>query len=342
MKIRRFFAVCLALLMLSACAAPEEAGNSCQIEVLAMDTIMSLTIYGKNDRQGERILRDAAGRIRELEGLLSVTDENSEIYRVNHSGGVPVSLSGDTRDLLAGALSLCASTDGALDISIYPVVRAWGFTTGEYRVPEAAELEGLLPLTDHTRIAMENGVLTLPEGMELDLGAVAKGYAGDQLMALFSERGVTSAIASLGGNVQTLGAKPDGSPWRVAVQAPEGGYAGVLEVVGKAVITSGGYQRYFEQGGKTYIHIIDPATGYPAENELASVTIVSDSGTRGDGLSTALFVMGRAGAADYWRAHRDFDFVLLMKDGSAAVTEGLEDCFSLYGAWENRTLEVIR
>lgn len=342
MKLRRFVVICLALLTLTACAAPAEAGGSCQIEVLAMDTIMTLTVYGQGDRQGESILQDAAGRIRELESLLSVTDENSEIYRANHSGGTPVPLSDDTRDLLTEALFLCASTDGALDISVYPVVQAWGFTTGKYRVPEAAELEGLLSRTDYTRISMENGVLMLPEGMELDLGAVAKGYAGDQLMELFTKKGVTSAIVSLGGNIQTLGAKPDGSPWRVAVQAPEGGYAGVLEVVGKAVITSGGYQRYFEQDGNTYIHIIDPATGYPVENGLASVTIVADSGTRGDGLSTALFVMGREGAAEYWREHRDFDFVLLMKDGSVAVTEGLEDCFSLYGEWENRTLEVIR
>ena len=342
MKIRRFFAVCLALLMLPACASPAEAGNRCQIDVLAMDTIMTLTIYGKNDKQGEKILQDAAGQIRELDSLLSVTDENSEIYRANHSGGKPVSLSDDARDLLAEALSLCASTDGALDVSVYPAVRAWGFTTEEYRVPEAAELTSALAKTDYTRISMENGILTLPEGMELDLGAVAKGYAGDRLMEFFAKKGVTSAIASLGGNIQTLGAKPDGSPWRVAVQAPEGGYAGVLEVVGKAVITSGGYQRYFEQDGKTYIHIIDPATGYPVENELVSVTIVADSGTRGDGLSTALFVMGRDGAEEYWREHRDFEFVLLMKDGSAAVTGGLEDCFSLYGEWENRTLDVIR
>lgn len=342
MKPHRFFAACLALFMLTACAAPAEPDASCQIEVLAMDTIMTLTVYGQNERRGEAILQDAAARIRELESLLSVTDENSELYRANHSGGMPVPLSDDTLGLLTEALSLCASTDGALDISVYPAVRAWGFTTGAYRVPETAELKKLLSQVDYTRIALENGVLTLPEGMELDLGAVAKGYAGDRLMELFKERGVTSAIASLGGNVQTLGAKPDGSPWRVAVQAPEGGYAGVLEVVGKAVITSGGYQRYFEQDGNTYIHIIDPATGYPVENELASVTIVADSGTRGDGLSTALFVMGREGAAEYWRGHRDFDFVILTKNGGVVITEGLEDCFSLYGEWENAALEVLR
>ena len=146
----------------------------------------------------------------------------------------------------------------------------------------------------------------------------------------------------LGGNVQALGTKPDGSPWRVAVQAPGGGYAGVLEIVDKAVVTSGGYQRYFEQDGETYIHIIDPATGRPARTGLASVTIVADSGLQGDGLSTALFVMGREKAEAFWRGNPDFDFILLGEDGTAAITEGLEECFSLYGGWEGRPLEIIR
>ena len=147
---------------------------------------------------------------------------------------------------------------------------------------------------------------------------------------------------SLGGNVQALGAKPDGESWRIAVQAPEGGYAGVLEITDKAVVTSGGYQRYFEKDGETYIHIIDPSTGYPARTGLASVTIVADSGFLGDGLSTALFVMGREKAEDYWLAHPDFEFILLEEDGTAVITEGLEDSFSLFGDWAGRPLEVVR
>ncbi|MBD5150494.1 MAG: FAD:protein FMN transferase [Oscillibacter sp.] len=307
-----------------------------------MDTIMSLTVYNQPAEEGMEVLRKAATRIEELDALLSVTDENSEIYRVNHGGGEAVSLSEETRQLLAEALALCGSTGGALDVTIYPVVRAWGFTTGDYRVPEAAELSALLADVDYTRAALEGERLTLPEGVELDLGAVAKGWTGDQLMELFAGAGVTSAIVELGGNVQTLGAKPDGTPWRVALQAPEGGYAGVLEIVDKAVITSGGYQRCFEQDGVTYIHIIDPSTGYPAESGLVSATIVADRGVQGDGLSTALFVMGREKAEDYWRAHHDFDFILLCEDGTAVMTEGLEDSFSLYGGWEDSPLEIIR
>ena len=196
-------------------------------------------------------------------------------------------------------------------MTVYPLVRAWGFTTGEYRVPEEAELSALLENVGYTRVALDGNTLALPVGMELDLGAVAKGYAGDRIMDLFRSTGMIYSIVELGGNVQALGTKPDGSPWRVAVQAPEGGYAGALEIVGKAVVTSGGYQRYFEQDGQIYCHIMDPATGRPVENGLASVTIVADRGIQADALSTALFVMGRERAEAYWRAHQDFDFILL-------------------------------
>lgn len=341
MRRYRFMIFLWTLLLLTGCsAAPEE--KPCRYELMAMDTIMSLTIYGKPAQKAQDILQQAAGQIQDLDALLSVTNEESEIYRINHSYGEAVQLSEKTLELLGDALELCQTTEGTLDITIYPVVRTWGFTTGEYRVPEEAELSALLEKVDYTQVVLDEENLTLPEGMELDLGAVTKGWTGDQLMELFQEAGVTSAIVELGGNVQALGTKPDGSPWRVALQAPEGGYAGALEIVDKAVITSGGYQRYFEQDGETYCHIIDPSTGHPAQTGLASVTIVSDRGVQGDGLSTALFVMGREKAETYWRTHPDFDFILLGEDGTVTITEGLEDSFTLYGDWENHPLEVIR
>ena len=260
---------------------------------------------------------------------------------MNHAAGQPVELSAGTRQLLADALALCASTDGALDVTMYPVVRAWGFTTGEYRVPESDELSALLERVDFARVSLEGNTLTIPADMELDLGAVAKGFTGDQLMELFAASGVTSAIVELGGNIQTLGAKPDGSPWRVAVQSPDGGYAGALEIIDKAAVTSGGYQRYFEQDGETYWHIMDPATGRPARSGLVSVTIVTDRGVEADGLSTALFVMGKDRAAAYWKTHPGFDFILIDEDGCVTVTEGLENSFSLYGDWIGSPLEII-
>ena len=212
----------LLFFILICCIAPSGCagspiGDPLVAELPAMDTLMKLTLYGEN---AQAAAEPAKERIQELEGLLSTTDENSEIYAANHSGGAPVALSGDTAALLDRALQLCRRTDGALDVTIYPVVRAWGFTTGGSRVPDRAELDGLLERVDYARVSLSGSTLTLPEGMELDLGAVAKGYTGDVLMDLLEEAGVTSAIVELGGNVHALGSKPDGSPWRVAVQAP--------------------------------------------------------------------------------------------------------------------------
>lgn len=334
---RRLSLLCIVLLLLlTGCSVSEP----CRRELMAMDTFMTLSVYAQSPAAGEALLEEAAGEIRRLEGLLSVTDPGSEIYQVNHGGAV--SLSEPVRELLEKALELCRETGGALDVTVYPAVRAWGFTTGEYRVPEEAELSALVERVGYGRVSLDGDRLALPEGVELDLGSVGKGWTGDRLTALFREAGVSSAIMELGGNVQALGTKPDGAPWRVAVQAPGGGYAGVLEIADKAVVTSGGYQRYFEQDGETYIHIIDPATGRPARTGLASVTIVADSGLQGDGLSTALFVMGREKAEAFWRRNPEFDFILLGEDGTAAITEGLEECFSLYGGWVGRPLEIIR
>lgn len=336
---RRVWALALALVaLLSACGPGAVKEEPFIEEFLAMDTAMRLTVYGQGAGEAAGLARE---RVLELEALLSVTDENSDICAANRNGGG--ALHADTAALLERALALCGETGGALDVSVYPVVRAWGFTTGAYRVPEEAELAALLERVDYTRISLEGTVLTLPEGMELDLGAVAKGWTGDRLMELLRREGITSAIVELGGNVQALGSKPDGSPWRVAVQAPDGsGYAGALEITDCAAVTSGGYQRYFEQDGETYCHIIDPADGRPARSGLASVTVVAEEGAAADALSTALFVLGRERGEALWRERGGFECVFIGEDGSVAVTQGLEGRFSLYGAWEGRTLEIVR
>ena len=185
---------------------------------------------------------------------------------------------------------------------------------------------------DHVLYDEKKQEVTLnKEGMKIDLGGIAKGYTSSKVMDIFKENGISSAVISLGGNVQTLNGKPDGSDWRVAVENPAdtGSYIGVLSIKDKVVITSGGYERYFKQDGKTYHHIIDPATGYPANNGLTSVTIVSDDGTLADGLSTSLFIMGPEKAQKYWKEHSDeFDTILVKDDGSILVSEGLAEYFT--------------
>ncbi len=328
----------LCLCLLAGCAG-RAANDAETVELMAMDTFMRVTAYGEHREAAEL----AKEEITALESLLSVTDEGSEIYAANHAEGKPVTLSSDTAALLSRALELCESTGGALDVTIYPVVRAWGFTTDEFRVPEADELAALLERVDYTQVSMEGNTLTLPAGVELDLGAVAKGWTGDRVAALLRQQGVESALLELGGNIHTVGAKPDGSLWRVAVTDPAGdGYAGVVEVANKAVVTSGGYERCFERDGETYWHIIDPDTGYPARTGLQSVTVVAEEGVKCDALSTALFVMGPEKAAEFWRETGGFDFILLTGGGEIVITEGIEGSFSPYGAWIDQTVIVLR
>ena len=342
MKILRILSGLLVFLLLPGCtsASVQKDDEPYTAQIFAMDTIMNLTIYGEH---GQEMASQAAQRIEELEKLFSVTDESSEIYTANHNSGAEIPLSMDTAVLLERALELCGSTSGALDVTILPILQAWGFTTGAYQIPTDLELAELLKQVDYRSVSLTGNTLTLPQNMQLDLGAVAKGYTGDQLMELFKQNGVTSAIVELGGNVQALGVKPDGSPWRVGIQSPEGtGYAGILEIEDKAVVTSGGYQRYFEQDGSMYWHILNPTGGKPARSGLASVTIVADEGLLCDALSTALFVMGAEKAAAYWRENGGFDFILIGEDGKITITEGLRDSFSLYGAWSENPLEVLQ
>ena len=297
-------------------------------DVFAMDTYMTLTAYGNN---ADEALNEAEAEIERLDALLSTGDENSEIYALNQNG--TGTISEDTEILLDESEKLYTDTNGVFDITIYPVMDAWGFTTQNYRIPSDAELTGLLKNVDASRIQYnkDEKKVTLPADVKIDFGGIAKGYTSSKIMDIYKKCKVTSGMVSLGGNVQLLGAKPDGSSWRIAVQSPDdtNDYLGVLEAKDKAVITSGGYERYFEENGTTYHHIIDPATGYPARSGLKSVTIVSDDGTLADGLSTSLFIMGKDKACDFWKEHSDkFDMILMTVDNELYVSEGIADVFS--------------
>ena len=299
-------------------------------DIFAMDTVMSVTAYGE---EAETAVSAAVDEINRLDTLFSVGNADSDITRLNTEKTATVS--DETFSLVERSLELYKSTDGALNITIYPLMEAWGFTTGEYRVPEQTELTSLLGTMqiDGIQCDSDTKTITLPENTQIDLGAIAKGYTSSRLMDLFAEYDVVSALVSLGGNVQVYCTKPDGSKWRVAVEDPfsdsEEAYAGILSLQDQAAITSGAYERYFEQDGVRYHHILDPSTGYPAESGLSSVTIVSADGTLADALSTALFVMGKDKAITYWRAHADeFDMVLIEDNGNITISEGLEDSFS--------------
>lgn len=338
---RRIVALVLIFALLCGCVPADEPLPSTSF--FAMNTPMSVQIDG-----GETLLRGVEELAYALEHKLSVTDEKSEIFALNSNGGGEVS--SETAELIEFALDMCESTDGALDITIYPVLRAWGFTVDDvdydngFVLPTDGELSELLALVDYRRVEVSDDSVTLGEGMMLDLGAVAKGYASDRIAGYLRRGGVTSALLNLGGNVYALGKKPNGVKWTIGVADPiNGGTLGTLQVEDAAVVTSGGYERSFTgSDGVRYHHIIDPSTGRPADSGLASVTVVGDSGARCDALSTALFVMGLDRASDYWRENDGFEAVFVTSDGELFVTAGLEDNFITQGDYGGTLPSVIR
>ena len=314
--------------------------NEASKELFAMDTYITMTAYG---RDAETALTEAADKRAALEQLWSVTDPHSDIYAVNHGEGHPIRVSEETSELVSFALQMAEETNGALEPTIYPVLSAWGFTTEEHRVPSETEIAELLGNVGYERVRLEGDTVQLDNGMMLDLGAIGKGYAGDLVAQVVQENGSTSALLNFGGNIQAIGTKPDGSRWRLGLRDPfTGGTLGVLEISNMAVVTSGNYERYFiGEDGKQYGHIIDPATGYPAESGLVSVTIVAGEGRLCDALSTSLFVMGLDKAAEYWKQHPDFEMILITEDGEIDLTEGIADAFTLDSYHSNMRVNVI-
>lgn len=326
--------ILLAFVLLLVCAQKQQALKPYTNSFFAMDTYMTFTVYGNG---AETSLQLAEARIRELEGLWSVTDTQSDIYAINHSNGEPVKVDEETDGLLSFALDMAEQTDGALEPTIYPVLRAWGFTTQKNRIPPDSEIMELLEYVDYEKVKIENGNVCLDAGSMLDFGAVGKGYAGDEAAEALRGNGITSALLDIGGNIQAVGTKPDGSDWRVGIKNPfTGGVIGVLEIADAAVVTSGSYERYFiGEDGKKYSHIIDPVTGYPVDNGIASVSVIAKEGKLCDALSTSLFVMGLDDAMDYWHEHKDFDIIIIMEDGDIHMTEPIWEQFTLEESYLN-------
>lgn len=324
--------------ILTGCSAPaEEMQQPVERSLFAMNTYMTFTAYGED---AQAALQEAEECIQQVEGLWSVTDKDSEIYQANHSGGQPVTVSEETAEIISFALEMAQRTGGALDPTIYPVLTAWGFTTDSKQVPSQQQIAQLLEQVGYDRIQINGSELTVPDGMELDLGAVGKGYTADLVTEILRRHGVTSALISLGGNIQAIGSRPDGSDWRLGIRAPwESGNLGVLTVSDAAVVTSGRYENYFDdEQGNIYWHILDPSTGYPADSGLQSVTIVGREGKMCDALSTALFVMGAQSAEQYWRENGGFEMLLVTDSGEILITEGIAEDFTLN---EGRT-ETVR
>lgn len=327
-----------AVLLCIACLVPLAAcGESrmSQKQIVAMDTIMTLTAYGKNAEAG---LSAAGDVITAMDAMLDPELQTSTVYTINNAQGQNVVVSGQIAKMLSTANVVYAKSGGALDLSIYPLIKRWGFVDARYYVPTAEEIAADLQLLNFDKMVLTSYPssgsysVSFPAGTQISFGAVAKGCASAYALDAMRQAGVTSGIISLGGNVQTLGTKPDGSNWTVSVQDPNdtASYLGLLSVGETAIVTSGSYQRKFTDiKGQTYHHILSPTSGYPSNSGLLSVTIICEDGTMADCLSTAMFVLGESRALNYWRSNGGFDMILVTNDNRIICTKGLIEAFSL-------------
>lgn len=323
--------LCTALFCLGGCAeksregdngpapSPERKGVSTSNTGFFFDTVVTLRLYDARDGLMDEIM-SACGR---YEALLSKTVEGSDVWRINHADGQPVQVSEETWQILQSAKHFYEISDGAFSITLAPVIALWGFTDGSERMPTDEERLTALALVDDSQLKLEGDrMVSLPAGMSIDLGGIAKGYIADKI-AEMSEGNVSGAVLNFGGNVYVVGLKPDGSEYRIGIRDPQGtenDSKAILTVHDTSVVTSGIYERYFIKDGVWYHHILDPKTGMPAENELMSATIVSKSSMEADAMATICIVLGAERAQEILKA-QGFDAVLLTKDNQSIVTD---------------------
>ncbi len=326
--------LCFALLFsLAGCGE----SNMEQKQIFAMDTVMTLTAYGKHAASG---LNAAAGTISAMDAELDPELPTSVTYEINHADGQSVVVPAQVAKMLSVAKTVYDRAEGSLDLSIYPVVKLWGFVDSRYYIPTNEELSAAIVKKAFDKMVLTSYPATgsysvsFPAGTEISFGAIGKGCAAENAVDAMRQAGVSSGIISLGGNVQTLGLKPDGSNWTVAVQDPNdtSTWVGTVSVGETAVVTSGSYQRFFENDGNIYHHIINPVTAAPVTNNLLSATIICEDGTLADALSTAMFVLGETRALNYWRAYGGFEMILITKSNQIICTKGLIESYTANAA----------
>lgn len=291
------------------------------------NTVITLTGYGK---KADAALDAGLSLCEKYESMLSRTKENSDIWNINHAHGQPVKVSSETAYLLTQAVKYAEMTDGLIDPTVTPLSILWNFTGNPPGpVPDQAQIETLLPHIGYQTIHIEASSVWLDDpNAQVDLGFLAKGYIADQLKALFLEQGLTHALINLGGNVLAVGEKPDGTAYRIGIQKPFGARNETVKIIGlkdQSLVSSGSYERYFEEGGVLYHHILDPSTGYPVDTDLDGVTILSDSSLEGDAFSTACFLLGYEKGRKLIESQSGMEALFITKDGSIYKTGGFPD-----------------
>ena len=316
------------------------------ISSIKLNTAVQITIY---DSQDKALLNDCLALCDKYELIFSRTNEKSELYKLNHRKDVsdgdfgtdgpttpyPVSgtadtwhISEDLASLLSQGLSITRESDGAFDIAIAPLTSLWDFTAEDPEVPDDAAIQKALPLCSSDGVTIDGEDITLlSDDIQFDVGAIAKGYIADRLKDFLIKKGVKSAIINLGGNVLCIGSKPDGTPFKIGIQKPfadRNETEAVMDITGKSVVSSGIYERCFKQDGKLYHHILNPQTGYPYDNGLISVTIISDQSVDGDALSTTCFALGLEDGLKF-AEKKGVQAVFITEDYELHYTDGFRD-----------------
>ena len=286
-----------------------------------LDTVVTLTAYVED----ASVLNDALAECGRYEALMSRTIEGSDVWRINHAGGQPVAVSRETIEVIEAAREVSEKCGGVFDITIAPASTLWDFTSGRKALPDADALESAAALVDYRKLIVDGDEVTLPDGMMIDLGGIAKGYIADAIKAYLADRGVKSAILSFGGNIVAIGLKPGSKPWKVGIRDIDGGPADYMLIsrnFGGSTVTSGIYERGFDLDGVRYHHLLDAETGWPVQNELASVTIFSESSMLGDALSTAAFVLGTEKGCGLIESLDGVEALFIARDRTVTETSG--------------------
>ncbi len=291
-----------------------------------LNTVVNVTIYDSCD---QKVLDGVMELCDQYEKIFSRTEEESELFRLNHGeleGEDGFSkVSEPLLELISLGLDYGKQSKGAFDISISPVSSLWDFTSGEKILPKEKELEEALDLVRYQDVEVSGNQIRFGrEGMGLDLGAIAKGYIADQMKEYLVGQGVKSALIDLGGNVLCVGQKPDGTPFRIGIQRPfakRSETVGTIEVTDQSVVSSGIYERYFEKEGQLYHHLLNPKDGFPYDNGLIAVTIISEKSVDGDGLSTSCFALGLEKGMELVNSLPDVHGVFITEDGALHYSE---------------------
>ncbi len=301
-----------------------------------LNTVSEITLYNVKESDSKEILKKCGDILLNIDNTMSKTREASDVYKINQNAGEKyVKISDDTFEVIQNAIHFSNISDGVFDISIGPVVDLWAIGTDKARVPGKDEIKEKLELVNYKDISLnkkEKSVKLNKKGMEIDLGGIAKGYAADKIVEYLKSQNIEKAIINLGGNVFVLGEKSKDTQFKVGIQDPnseDGTSIANIGVTNQSVVTSGIYERYLEQDGVMYHHMLDPSTGYPFENNLSSVTIISDSSIVGDGLSTTTFGLGLEKGMKLIESLDNTDAIFITKDQKIYTTSNLKGKLNL-------------